>query len=97
MVLQHGDDLTAAGDTDDAYLFRRVLQQSDLWLQTTSLSSQTRGEVQLSFSSTEPVLTYTSSSPFTADPLWWTILGSWIGPARRPCSTSWRRQAPCFR
>lgn len=41
----HGDDLHTAGDSDDSHLFRKVLQQSDLWLQTTSLSSQTRGEV----------------------------------------------------
>lgn len=46
IVLLHGDELVAAGTADDDVLFRKVLQTSDLWLETKSLSSQTRGEVR---------------------------------------------------
>lgn len=46
----HVDDIASAADsTEDAYLFRKVLQQSDLWLEVTKLSSQTRGEVSRVF------------------------------------------------
>ncbi|KAI5481180.1 UPF0405 domain protein [Pseudohyphozyma bogoriensis] len=46
VVLQHGDDL-ASPDSDDSALFRRLFQRSDLWLHTTVLSSQTRGELAI--------------------------------------------------
>lgn len=47
MVLQHGDSLVADGTSPDDALFDYLLRQSDLWLQTSSLSSQTRGEVSI--------------------------------------------------
>ncbi|SCV69771.1 BQ2448_1165 [Microbotryum intermedium] len=47
VVLLHADDTHTSSPNEDLHLFRRVLQQSDLWLQTTSLSSQTRGELSI--------------------------------------------------
>lgn len=48
----HGDEIAALPSSDspaaieDTHLFREVLQRSDLWLQTTSLATQIRGEVR---------------------------------------------------
>ena len=56
MVLLHGDELSMKMDESmgDGYLFRGIYQRCDLWLATTMLSSQSRGEVRhvapLSFS-----------------------------------------------
>ncbi|KDE06751.1 hypothetical protein MVLG_02947 [Microbotryum lychnidis-dioicae p1A1 Lamole] len=47
VVLLHGDDTSTSSPNEDLHLFRSVLQQSDLWLQTTSLASQTRGELSI--------------------------------------------------
>lgn len=49
VVLQHGDEL-GSSESEDYALFRRLLQRCDLWLEVTNLSSQTHGEVRLSFS-----------------------------------------------
>lgn len=46
LVVLHADDIpNVAYESEDTHLFRRVLQQSDLWLRTSGLGSQTRGEV----------------------------------------------------
>ncbi|KAM0789383.1 hypothetical protein ACM66B_000212 [Microbotryomycetes sp. NB124-2] len=47
VMLVHGDDVSTNGDSTDSYLFRRCLQISDLWLRTSVLSSQTRGELSI--------------------------------------------------
>ncbi|KAK4057322.1 hypothetical protein OIO90_001819 [Microbotryomycetes sp. JL221] len=47
IMLMHGDDISSNSDTPESFLFRRCLQFSDLWLRTTVLSSQTRGELSI--------------------------------------------------
>ncbi|KAM0748712.1 hypothetical protein T439DRAFT_382491 [Meredithblackwellia eburnea MCA 4105] len=47
IILQHGDDLAALDNSEDNVLFRRLLQRADVWLNTASLSSQTRGELSI--------------------------------------------------
>ncbi|KAK4048193.1 hypothetical protein OIV83_004898 [Microbotryomycetes sp. JL201] len=47
VMLMHGDDVSSNGDSSDCFLFRRCLQLSDLWLRTSVLSSQTRGELSI--------------------------------------------------
>lgn len=41
----HADDVP--GDLEDDYLFRHLLAVSDIWLQASTLGSQTRGEVRI--------------------------------------------------